>query len=122
MHLSEFTARRVLPCVSIVLVTALAFTVGKLQERGVPSADAQASASGQEGRYLMATSGPTNAGRTEVFIFDTDAQAISSYESTPREGLRLLGVRKLTYDLLLTEFKSKGKTLSVADIKDKVTQ
>ncbi len=91
------------PLTVALAVGIVAFFVGRSFDAPLPTADGQAAAAAGP-RYLMGTSGPTSTGVTEVYVLDTSTQRLAAYSRAPAGGVQFLGIRQVTWDLMLKEY------------------
>ena len=74
----------------------------------------------QAGQYILAIGSAQSGRQPVVYVFDTGTQTLGSYTTTS-DGIKLRGVRRLTWDLKYQEYPKPADTQgSVKNIKKDV--
>ena len=74
------------------------------------------------GDVVLATAVNQGSSEALVFVYDKNNQALNCYVAHKTEGLKLRGIRILTWDFMVQEFPraKKGSSTSVNAVKDLV--
>lgn len=108
------TGRIGLFCFALGVACALGLMVA--HQHIVPSAYAQ-DAGGGKGWQAIGSDMLTKRGNGALWIYDADERVLASYICTTGRTIRLVGVRKVTWDLELREHPADKSKWSPNDLK-----
>ena len=103
---------KLLVAVLSICCTLLVVNIAQLWQAAPQAAYGQSS-SGTDGGYILATT--VESSKPVCFVLRTGGQAqLAAYSAVQGNGIRLLGCRKIAFDLQINEYKGKSLTVKQA--------